>query len=158
MLEDKKGCCSTSASVKDQNFSVCETGTRVDWAKHSLVIPGLGTVTGKHFLKDVLSFSGCEISVNSLAPGESIPFSHRHQANEEIYIFVSGHGQMLIDSEVVDIKEGSVVRVSPSAERTWRNNSIEPLQYIVIQVQENSLQQYSSSDGLVTQQNPKWPN
>lgn len=140
------------------HFAAHHSGTRSQWPDHSLEIPGLGEIRGKQFLKDKLQFTGCEISVNSLPPGAAMPIYHQHQQNEEVYIFIQGQGQMQIDGEIVDVNEGSVVRIAPSGVRTWRNNGKEPLLYIIIQMQENSLQQYGIGDGIILDQPVTWPN
>jgi len=140
------------------NFTVYESGTRKEWPDHSLEIPGLGEIHGKHFLKDMAGFTGCEISINSLPPGAGMPFHHAHEENEEVYIFIQGKGQMQIDGEILEVQEGSIVRIAPNGLRTWRNNSNEPLLYIVAQMRENSLRQYGFGDGIVPEKAVSWTN
>lgn len=144
-------------STQGENFTIYESGARKDWPDHSLEIPGLGEMHGKHFLKDKVGLTGCEISINSLPAGAGMPFHHTHQQNEEVYIFIQGKGQMQIDGTVIDVQEGSIVRVVPNGLRTWRNNSTEPLLYIIAQMQENSLKQYGFGDGIVPEQAVTWP-
>ncbi len=139
------------------NYSVYSGGSLQDWSQHKLVHPRAGKVRGKHFLKDHLDLTGCEISINSLPAGVALPFAHQHKVNEEIYIFIQGSGQMLVDQEVIDVTEGSIVRIAPQAVRTWRNNSSDPLVYIVIQVQENSLRQHTFEDGIPNTDPINWP-
>lgn len=87
-----------------------------------------------------------------------MPFYHQHQENEEVYIFIQGKGQMQVDGEIIDVQEGSVVRIAPNGLRTWRNNSTEPLLYIVAQMRANSLRQYGFGDGVVPEKVVTWPN
>lgn len=134
---------------KGSNFTACESGARNEWPEYTVELPGLGEIPGKLFLKDVLGFTGCEISVNSMAPGAGMPIYHQHQQNEEVYIFIQGKGQVQVDDEVIEVKEGTIVRIAPNGERTWRNNSNEPLLYIIIQARENSLTQYGLGDAIV---------
>lgn len=140
-----------------KNFTAYESGTKEEWPDHVVQLPGL-EIPGKHFLKDRLGLTGCEISVNSLKPGTGMPFYHTHQQNEEVYVFIQGKGQMQVDGEVIDVQEGSIVRIAPNGLRTWRNNSKEPLLYIVIQMRENSLNQYGLGDGVVPEKAVSWPN
>lgn len=149
---------SNAKARKGRNFTAYEAGARKDWPDHSIELPGLGKVSGKHFLKDILGFTGCEISINSLPPGTGMPFYHQHKDNEEVYIFIQGKGQVQVDDEVIDVQEGSIVRIAPNGQRTWRNNSNEPLLYIVIQMKENSLRQYGLGDGIVAEKAVAWPN
>jgi mannose-6-phosphate isomerase-like protein (cupin superfamily) len=140
-----------------KNFTAYETGTRKEWPDHVIQLPGLA-LPGKQFLKERVGLTGCEISVNSLNPGTGMPFYHTHQQNEEVYIFIQGRGQMQVDGEVIDVQEGSVVRIAPDGLRTWRNHSNEPLLYVVIQMRENSLNQYGLGDGVVPEKAVSWPN
>jgi len=54
---------------KGTNFTAYESGPRKDWPAHTVELPGLGETPGKLFLKDAVGFTGCKISVNSIAPG-----------------------------------------------------------------------------------------
>lgn len=146
-----------SETQKGTNYSHYNGGALTAWSQHKLEHPRVGKVRGKHFLKDHLDFTGCEISINSLAVGGAVPFSHQHKENEEVYIFVKGKGQMQIDHEVIDVCEGSIVRISPIGLRTWRNTGDEPLIYIVVQVRENSLRQHTWDDGLPNTDPIQWP-
>ena len=54
----------------------------------------------------------------------AMPIHHSHKKNEEAYISVKGHGQEVqVDDDVIDVKEGSIVRIAPAGKRIWRNNS-----------------------------------
>jgi mannose-6-phosphate isomerase-like protein (cupin superfamily) len=63
------------------------------------------------------------MSLNVVPPGKGMPFLHKHQRNEEVYVVVGGRGQFLVDRERIDMEEGSVLRISPPGARAWRNNS-----------------------------------
>ena len=147
---------SNNTVKKGKNYTAYESGQRNNWPAHTVELPGLGEIPGKLFLKDIVGFTGCEISVNSMAPGTGMPIFHQHQQNEEIYIFIQGKGQLQVDGEVIEVKEGSIVRISPEGERIWRNNSDEPLLYIIIQVRENSLEQYGLGDSSVPEKAVNW--
>lgn len=139
------------------NYTAYESGARKNWPAHTVELPNLGEIPGKQFLKDLLGLTGGEISLNSMAPGASMPIYHQHQQNEEVYIFIQGKGQVQIDGKVIDVQEGSIVRIAPGGERTWRNNSDEPLLYIIIQMRENSLEQYGLGDAKVSEKVVSWP-
>jgi mannose-6-phosphate isomerase-like protein (cupin superfamily) len=138
------------------HFTAYESGACKDWPAHTVTLPGLGDIPGKLFLKDILGLSGCEISINSMAAGASMPIYHRHQQNEEVYIFIKGRGQVQVDGEVINVQEGSIVRIAPAGERVWRNNSSEALLYIIVQVRENSLNQYGLGDANVPEKAVIW--
>jgi mannose-6-phosphate isomerase-like protein (cupin superfamily) len=146
----------TNSIKKGTNYTTYNPGSLTKWKDYDVEFPGL-KIEGKHFLKEFLGFTGCEISIDSMAPGVGMPFYHKHTMNEEAYIFLKGNGQMQVDGEVIDVSEGSIVRIAPNGERTWRNNSNEPLIFIVIQMQENSLTQHTLDDGVVIEKEVSWP-
>jgi len=141
-----------------EHYSAYDGGALQQWANHAVELPGLGEVRGKHFLKDLLGLTGCEISINSLPAGAGMPFHHQHKENEEVYIFIQGQGQMQIDGEVVAVRDGSIVRIAPKGLRTWRNIAEEPLVYVVIQMRANSLRQFGLGDGVIPEKAVVWPN
>jgi len=143
--------------MKNQNYRAFETGNLADWTNYSVELPGLGNIPGKLFLKEHLGLTGCEISINALRPGEVWPANHTHQENEEIYFFIHGSGQMQVDGETLDVREGTVVRIDPSAARVWRNNSRQTLVYLVIQMRAGSLRQYGLGDGVLVPGTVTWP-
>ena len=99
---------------------------------------------GKAFLHDLLGLTSCEISVSSMPAGIKLPFNHKHFQNEEVYIFLKGTGKMTIDNEVIDIEEGSVVKILPQAIRTME--SITAMEYICVQAKSGSLEQFGFGD------------
>lgn len=100
-------------------------------------------------LHDKLSLTGAEISVNHIPAGESVPFIHAHKKNEEIYAVLSGKGEIVIDEERVALAEGDWVRISPIAKRRIFADKDSDIQFICIQVKENSLEEYTMDDGIV---------
>jgi mannose-6-phosphate isomerase-like protein (cupin superfamily) len=98
-----------------------------------------------------------EVSFNSVPPHAAIPFYHRHNANEELYLILSGRGEMQVDGETFAVSEGSAVRVAPSGKRAWRNNSNGPLVFVVIQARAGTLPQSDISDGEVVPGDVVWP-
>jgi uncharacterized cupin superfamily protein len=112
---------------------------------------------GKGFLGAKLGLTGMELSLNSMAPGQAYPFSHAHRKNEELYLFLTGSGEMLLDQDVVPVCAGSAVRVAPQVFRCWRNTGITPLTCIVIQAQAGSLEAATAADGFLAPEPPRWP-
>lgn len=140
-----------------KNFSSFDAGRLDDLFQYELSHPKIDRpVRGKLFIKEIIGLTGMQISLNRLPAGVSVPFVHQHMENEEVYVFVKGKGQMQIDGEVIDVQEGSVVRISPDGARVWRNNSDQDLYYVVIQAKEGSLRQDTFEDGLPSQSPPSW--
>ncbi|MGD8191378.1 cupin domain-containing protein [Brevibacillus ginsengisoli] len=139
--------------IRGKNFDAVQLGTWSDLMEYKLDQP---KARGKVFLKDLLNFSGMEVSVNSFPPGVSMPFHHKHKENEEVYIFVKGSGQFQIDDTTIDVKEGTVIRVAEEGVRIWRNNSTENLYFICIQAKAGSLQSGTIEDGILVDQPIHW--
>ncbi|MGH1406584.1 MAG: cupin domain-containing protein [Rhodomicrobiaceae bacterium] len=139
------------------NHTQFESGSLQSWIENSVEIPGLGKVAGKLFLKEQMNLTSCEISINALPPGEGMPFHHTHKQNEEIYIFLNGTGQVQIDNEVLEVKEGTILKIAPNGVRTWRNNGSEMLVYLVLQMKDNSLVQWGLEDADVPEKEVAWP-
>ena len=118
------------------NFKNAEIGT--------LAEIGEKYENGKAFLHDLLELTSCEISVNAMTAGLKIPFCHRHFQNEEIYIFLKGEGTITVDNKVIDVKEGSCVKIMPKAARTIEAKT--DMQYLCVQAKTNSLEQIGLKD------------
>ena len=69
---------------------------------------------GKRFAEFELETKYMGMSSNAADPGKSAPWWHFHSQEEELYIFLSGKGQMGLNDEVVDVEAGTTVRVSPA--------------------------------------------
>ncbi len=142
-----------------KNHSVFEIGAleNIDqYAFSTKVLPS--AVKGKKFLKDDLALTGMEVSFNKFPPGAAMPFSHQHREHEEVYLFLKGRGQFQIDGQVIDVKEGTAIRVAPEGVRAWRNNSDQDLYYVVIQAKANSLPKGTIEDGVAVDQKVTWKN
>ncbi|QEL19947.1 cupin domain-containing protein [Limnoglobus roseus] len=141
-----------------ENYSAVRLGAADGWMRYGVRHPGVGvTLHGKVFLKDLLGLTGMEMSCGVIPGRGGPPFLHKHRENEEVYVFVSGRGQMLVDGAVIDVAEGCVVRVAPAGVRSWRNTADEPLVYLVIQAKEGSLTQWTATDGVGVEGAPAWP-
>ncbi len=100
-------------------------------------------------LHDRLNLTGAEISINLLPAGTSVPFVHAHKQNEEIYAIVKGEGTAVIDDERVDVKAGDWLRIAPQAKRRFFASAESAIQYICIQVRQNSLEGYTVTDAVL---------
>lgn len=140
------------------HYAVTQTGPSETWRQFTCevgALPGI-QVPGKAFLSEPLRMTGMEISVNVMPPGGGVPFRHRHQRHEETYFFLSGHGQMQIDGEIVEVVPGSVVCIQPMGDRSWRNTGAEALCYLVIQATAGSLTCAATEDGVVSSRLVRW--
>lgn len=110
------------------DFDVVRVGDLESWDEIEGVAPG------KLFVEKDLGTQIMGISVNSNTPGSHAPFWHRHAKHEELYIFLSGRGQLALDDEVVDVEPGTIVRVGTSTWRAWHAapDSTEPLRWLCV--------------------------
>jgi uncharacterized cupin superfamily protein len=53
------------------------------------------------------------------APGFRSPVGHRHREQEEAYVVVAGSGRVLLDGDVVELKQWDTVRVAPQTVRAF---------------------------------------
>lgn len=51
-------------------------------------------------------------------PGKTIPFAHRHEHQEELYVVVAGSGSIKLDDEDVPLSILDAVRIAPHVTRT----------------------------------------
>jgi mannose-6-phosphate isomerase-like protein (cupin superfamily) len=55
---------------------------------------------------------------------------HRHPTQEQVYVIVRGHGQMLVGDEERAVGEGMMVFIPPGGEHAIKNTSDELLVYV----------------------------
>jgi len=140
-----------------QNHTAIDLGNLENLMDYSYLHPKLKTeIRGKIFTGEILQTTGAEISFQILPPSAQIPFFHQHRKHEEIYIFLKGKGEFQVDEKIFEIREGSIVRVSPDGKRTWRNYSEGPLVFICIQTQQGSLDSHFVADGFATNGKVEW--
>lgn len=62
-----------------------------------------------------------------LAPGTRSPMVHKHREQEEAYVVTSGSGRVLLDEEVLELRQWDVLRVTPEVARAFEGgpNGIE---------------------------------
>jgi len=141
-----------------QSYKAAHLGNLAALDQYPMFVPSLNReVRGKVFIQDLVGTTGCELSMNKLPAGVTVPFSHTHKENEEVFIFIKGQGQMAIDADVFDVAEGSVVRLAPAAVRCLRNTGKEELYYICIQSKAGSLGQHTFDDGVKVDHQINWP-
>lgn len=107
-------------------------------------------------LKEALNLSGCEVSINALPAGVSVPFTHAHKQNEEVYIVLEGRGELFIDGEEIGVKAGDAIRIDPSGERCFRAAADSGIKFICIQAKAGSLEQFTHGDGILCESKPSW--
>jgi len=51
------------------------------------------------------------VSYLRIAPGFRMPFGHRHERQEEVYVLLSGGARLKLDDEVVELSPWDAVRI-----------------------------------------------
>ncbi|MDB4989547.1 MAG: cupin protein [Myxococcaceae bacterium] len=111
-----------------------EAGPSENWKQWEFEHPQLRSKTpGKLLLGERLGLCGMEVSLNFMPPGKGMPFAHRHHENEELYVFLQGHGELKVDEQFFALQPGTCIQVPPEGSRAWRCTGEEPLIYIVVQ-------------------------
>jgi quercetin dioxygenase-like cupin family protein len=65
------------------------------------------------------------------APGFRSQSAHKHREQEEAYVVVAGGGRMLVDGEVIELRQWDVVRVAPEVVRAFEGGP-DGLEFIAI--------------------------
>ena len=63
------------------------------------------------------------ISYLRLAPGFRMPFGHRHNEQEEVYVLLSGAARLKLDDETLDLEPLDAVRIAPATMRALEAGS-----------------------------------
>lgn len=57
------------------------------------------------------------VSVFKLAPGYRLPFGHKHETQEEVYVVVRGSARVKVEDEVVELGEWDAIRIGRNTMR-----------------------------------------
>lgn len=80
---------------------------------------GLAPQVEARFARKALDADRGGLSYQRLAPGYRQGFGHRHAAQEEIYVILSGSGRIKLGDEVRDIRPLDAIRVAPQTARAF---------------------------------------
>lgn len=64
-----------------------------------------------------------------IRPGKRSPFAHRHERAEEVYVILSGSGQVKLDDQLFDVRPLDAIRVAPEVVRAFEAGS-DGLEYL----------------------------
>ena len=141
-----------------RNYSAGQVGTWAELGNYVMTHPRIpGKIRGKLFLRDALGLTGMEVSLGIIPAGRQVPFYHKHRKNEELYLVVKGTGEFQVDGEVIDLREGTAIRVALEGSRTLRAHTDGDLHYIVIQAREKTLEDGTINDGIPIEEKVQWP-
>ncbi|MGH2973059.1 MAG: cupin domain-containing protein [Gaiellaceae bacterium] len=95
-------------------FTVRNLKEDVDDAAQSF---GLSPDLEARFARQPLESKKVAVSYQRLKPNVRIPFGHKHAAQEEIYVVLSGSATSKLDDETVELKQWDALRVDPETMR-----------------------------------------
>ncbi len=102
------------------NYEIVNVGAPDEWYEYYGGFRPDTSRNGRRVIDHELKMQYIGMTINAMKPGESATYWHDHSDVEELYVFISGQGQMGLDDEVVEVKAGSMVRVGQGVMRTWR--------------------------------------
>ena len=85
----------------------------------------------RYVVKDNTSLSNLVVSSTMLSAKQSTT-GHRHAGQEEVYIFVSGSGQMELDHNIFDVTAGDTVLIHDNVFHKVHNNTDVGLKFICV--------------------------
>ena len=78
---------------------------------------GLSPALESRFAREALNLKDAGLSYFRIAPGHRVPFGHRHEIQEEVYVVLSGSLRIRVDEEVLDLGPWDAVRMAPETMR-----------------------------------------
>jgi len=87
--------------------------------------PGFGLSPGleARFARTPLEADALGLSYQRFAPNFRTPFGHRHEAQEEIYVVLSGSGRLKLDDDVRELRQWDCVRIASGTMRCFEGGS-----------------------------------
>ena len=140
-----------------KNFAAVNIG-KLSEVKDYVLPLGEIEIPGKVFVGQVLQVTGCELSFQTLVPGQDSGFLHTHKTHEELYFILKGEGVYQVDGEVFPVSEGSIVRVAPEGKRALKNTGEGEMLMLCIQYKANSFGKDDSpaGDGIILGDKLTW--
>lgn len=80
---------------------------------------GMGEVLEAHFAREDIEAQKFGLSLQRLKPNQRMPFGHKHDEQEEVYVVVGGSGRLKLEDEVIDVAQWDAVRVDPEIVRNF---------------------------------------
>ena len=85
----------------------------------------------RYVVKDNTTLNNLIVSSTRLNPNKSTT-GHKHEGQEEVYIFTSGVGKMYLDLEEFPVQKGDIVVIKDGQFHRVENPNSEPLQFLCV--------------------------
>ncbi len=81
--------------------------------------PGFGAdeFQEARFAREDLGAEQTGLAHIKVKPGKRMPFGHKHDEAEEIYVVIAGSGRIKLDDEIIEVTELDAIRISPEVAR-----------------------------------------
>jgi mannose-6-phosphate isomerase-like protein (cupin superfamily) len=81
--------------------------------------PGFGAdeFQEARFAREDLEAEQTGLAHIKVKPGKRMPFGHKHDEAEEIYVVIAGSGRIKLDDEIIDVVELDAIRIAPEVGR-----------------------------------------
>jgi mannose-6-phosphate isomerase-like protein (cupin superfamily) len=128
------------------DFQRIELGAIDEWRNHYGGFKPTTSRDGRRVVDHEVDMQYIGVTANSYQPGEEAGYWHSHSQLEELYVFLTGRGEMGLDDEVVPVGPGTAIRVGQGVMRTWRAvpDTREPLTWLCIRAGGVELEHYPS--------------
>lgn len=80
---------------------------------------GLSPDLEARFARNALEAEVLGLSYQRFAPNLRTPFGHRHDAQEEVYVVLSGSGRIKLDDDVREVRQWDAVRIANETMRCF---------------------------------------
>lgn len=101
-------------------YEVVNVGALDTWREFTGGWSDHNTREGRRIVDHEMDTQYLGVTVNALVPGQEDAYWHDHAEVEEMYIFLTGRGQMGLDDDVVEVGPGTIIRVGQNVMRTYR--------------------------------------
>lgn len=139
-----------------ENFRAVDMGKMSELGDYVFELGPEIKIPGKVFGGTTTGATGGDFSFQTFAPGTETGFLHTHKTHEELYFFLSGNGEFMVDGHIFPVKEGSVVRVSPAGKRSVRNNGTTPLVMLCVQYHGGTFTAEDANDACILNEPVEW--
>ncbi len=78
---------------------------------------GMSSDLEARFARGAIGGKTLGLSLMTLEPGFRIPFGHKHENQEEVYVIVRGSARIKVDDEIVDVGEWDAIRFEKNTMR-----------------------------------------
>lgn len=77
---------------------------------------------------NIISETPMSLGFFRFKPGQTGP-KHSHENEVEIYITISGHGEVMVGNAIIDMNPGTIVYVPPQIEHQTKNTGDKDLEF-----------------------------